>query len=257
MIPSKTPAEISEQLRMPFEAKDIEWRIQWSNKEKTYGLVVPYVTNRAIQNRLDDVVGMENWHNVFEPWHSEGTTPGQLCGISIHFESHGWVTKYDGAADSNIESLKGGLSDSMKRAAVQWGIGRFLYDMDAIRINLEMSGNRPIIPKQERAILDQRYNEMIRGRASTNVIPLSQGQTTPIDYQYQVTNMTIQQGGASTMVTLQDKAGTSFPAYYNGPMPDVQMGTYLTNVKYHTQVQQSVVFQVLERYTVVGTACAA
>jgi len=40
------------------------------------------------------------------------------------------VTKWDGADNTDIESVKGGLSDSMKRAAVQWGMGRYLYALD-------------------------------------------------------------------------------------------------------------------------------
>ena len=85
------------------------------------GMAVPYVTNRAIQNRLDEVCGPENWYNEFKPWHSNGKKDSQLCGIAIHFEGKGFITKWDGAEDSDIEPIKGGLSDSMKRAAYQWG----------------------------------------------------------------------------------------------------------------------------------------
>ncbi|MFR7743272.1 MAG: Rad52/Rad22 family DNA repair protein [Acutalibacteraceae bacterium] len=57
-----------------------------------------------------------------------------MCGIStcscIYFEGKGFITKWDGAEDSDIEpASRGGLSDSMKRAAVRWGIGRVLYKM--------------------------------------------------------------------------------------------------------------------------------
>mgnify|MGYP002508284444 CR=1 FL=1 len=33
------------------------------------------------------------------------------------------------------EPIKGGLSDSMKRAAVQWGIGRVLYNMEPVLVS--------------------------------------------------------------------------------------------------------------------------
>ena len=56
-----------------------------------------------------------------KPWHSNGKKEAQLCGIAIFFEGRGFITKWDGAEDSDIEAVKGGLSDSMKRAAVQWG----------------------------------------------------------------------------------------------------------------------------------------
>jgi hypothetical protein len=41
-----------------------------------------------------------------------------------------WVTKEDGAEQTDLESFKGGLSSAIKRAAVVWGIGRYLYDLE-------------------------------------------------------------------------------------------------------------------------------
>ena len=110
----------------------------WGSPPRVWATALAYVTNRAIQQRLDDVVGPENWKNEFREWHGGST----LCGIGIRVrekagcESCGllpaeWVTKWDGADDTHMEATKGGLSDSMKRAAVQWGIGRYLYRLDA------------------------------------------------------------------------------------------------------------------------------
>lgn len=136
------PKEMQQALAKPFAPEDLEWRLQNTTEEKMRGLAVPYVTNRAIQNRLDEVCGPENWYNDFKPWHSNGKKEAQLCGIAIYFEGRGFITKWDGAEDSDIESVKGGLSDSMKRAAVQWGIGRVLYDLMR-----KLPGmNAPILP---------------------------------------------------------------------------------------------------------------
>lgn len=116
---AKGAKTIREELARPFAAEDLEWRIQVTSKDKTSGLAIPYVTNRAIQDRLDEVVGPENWYNDYKPWHGNGKKDAQICGISIYFEGKGFITKWDGAEDSDIEPIKGGLSDSMKRAAVQ------------------------------------------------------------------------------------------------------------------------------------------
>ena len=115
-------------LREPFPEADIEWRIQQSGvtPKGPYAMVLAYVTNRAIMERLDDVVGPENWQNAFEA----GPGGGVLCGLYIKVENT-WVVKWDGAENTDIESIKGGLSGSMKRAAVQWGIGRYLYNLEA------------------------------------------------------------------------------------------------------------------------------
>lgn len=130
-------------LREPFLEKDIEWRIGQSgitSKGNIWAKVLAYLTNRAIMQRLDDVVGPENWKNEY----ANGPGGGVVCGISIlvprppmigedttRYEGKTeWVTKWDGADNTAVEAIKGGLSDAMKRAAVQWGIGRYLYNLD-------------------------------------------------------------------------------------------------------------------------------
>lgn len=147
-------------LSKPFPAKDIEWRVQSAGEKngKPWAMVLAYVTNRAIMERLDSVVGPENWKNEFKEW--MGTSV--LCGISIKIEGE-WVTKWDGAEQTDIEATKGGLSSAMKRSAVQWGIGRYLYNLDATMATILEHGehyqsakqgkyeafrwNAPILPK--------------------------------------------------------------------------------------------------------------
>lgn len=113
------------ELLVPFQPDDIEWRVQryGVKNDKPWAFVIPYIQNRAIMDRLDTVCGPENWRNEFKDWHGSKSC---LCGISIKTGDE-WVTKWDGADDTDIESVKGGLSNAMKRAAVQWGIGRYLY----------------------------------------------------------------------------------------------------------------------------------
>lgn len=118
----------------PFPASDVEWRVQRAGKSDRAGIwaiVVPYITNRAIMQRLDDVCGPGGWRNEYR----EGPAGGVLCGIGIRIGDE-WVTKWDGAENTGKEGMesgmavKGGLSGAMKRAAVQWGIGRYLYSLD-------------------------------------------------------------------------------------------------------------------------------
>ena len=121
-----------------FEPSDIEWRLQQCGKGKDgriWGMALAYVTNRAIMNRLDEVCGPENWKNEFKA----APDGGILCGISIKVGDE-WVTKWDGAENTDIEAVKGGLSGAMKRAAVQWGIGRYLYKLEESWINANENG---------------------------------------------------------------------------------------------------------------------
>jgi hypothetical protein len=118
-------------LAAPFRPDDIEWRVGQSGVKgdgSVWAKVLAYVTNRAIQQRLDDVCGPQHWRNEFREW--TAGTAGVLCGISIRDPQTGeWVTKWDGAEQTDIEKVKGGLSNAMKRAGYQWGIGRYLYDL--------------------------------------------------------------------------------------------------------------------------------
>lgn len=127
--------EIMKKLQEPFSPDEIEWRVGSTSGDKSKGIALAYVTNRAIQNRLDAVFGPFGWKNEFREW--RGTS--QLCGISVRFEGE-WITKWDGADDSNTEAVKGGLSDAMKRAAYQWGIGRYLYNLENAWVPIEPAG---------------------------------------------------------------------------------------------------------------------
>ncbi|WP_432323415.1 Rad52/Rad22 family DNA repair protein [Yersinia enterocolitica] len=112
----------------PFPTADIEWRVQScgvTNNGKPWAMVLAYVTNRAIMKRLDDVCGKAFWRNEFQP----APDSGVMCGISIKVEEE-WITKWDAAENTQVEAVKGGMSGAMKRAAVQWGIGRYLYSLE-------------------------------------------------------------------------------------------------------------------------------
>lgn len=134
-----------ERLQMPFPAVDIEWRAQraLNTKNGNKAVVLAYVTNRAIMNRLDEVFGIGNWKNEFKEWRDKGV----LCGISIKLDGE-WVTKWDGAEETNIEAVKGGFSGSMKRAAVQWGIGRYLYNLEETWVDVKERGQNYINDKR-------------------------------------------------------------------------------------------------------------
>lgn len=111
-----------------FPPDAIEWRVQScgdGRNDKPWARVLCYINNRAIQDRLDEVCGMENWQNVYAP----GPAGGVICGISIRIDDE-WITKWDGADNTDIEAVKGGLSNAMKRAGAMWTIGRYLYKLE-------------------------------------------------------------------------------------------------------------------------------
>jgi len=127
----KTDKELLDALKQPFSANDLDWRVSYAdaNKEgKVFASMVAYIDARAVQNRLDEVCGTGGWWNQPPQYASAGNGVNQ--GITIKLPEQGEVTKWDGADQTDIEAVKGGLSGAFKRAAVLWGIGRYLYDIE-------------------------------------------------------------------------------------------------------------------------------
>ena len=135
--------EIEAKLKAPFRPDEIEYRISAKTADKTKGLAVAYIQARAVQNRLDEVLGFTNWKNEIID-----AANGKICGLSLRINGE-WITKYDGADNTKIEATKGGISDSLKRAAVQWGIGRYLYNLPGqwVRIKNTYKDNYEIIER--------------------------------------------------------------------------------------------------------------
>ena len=80
-----------------------------------------YITARDVMQRLDEVFGVDGWSDKYEFIGGR-----MMCNLTCNFGGT-LVSKSDGADDSQIEGAKGGISDALKRAAVKFGIGRYLY----------------------------------------------------------------------------------------------------------------------------------
>ena len=104
----------------------IHWRSQSMNREGTSAMALAYMDARDVMDRLDVVCGPQNWQDSYV----ESAKGRVICTISILIGDQ-WVSKSDGAGDTAVEGEKGGISDAFKRAAVKWGIGRYLYDLPA------------------------------------------------------------------------------------------------------------------------------
>lgn len=112
-------------LAQEFPREAVSWRAQHLTKEGDKALALAYIDARDVMERLDEVVGPGNWSDAYEV-HQAVT----ICTIAIKV-GDSWVTKADGAGDTDVEAEKGRISDAFKRAAVKWGVGRYLYSMPA------------------------------------------------------------------------------------------------------------------------------
>lgn len=129
-------------LQDKFFPEELEWRAQTvgNGARGPFAMVLCYVDARAIMKRLDDVCGPENWRDEYR--HENG---GVMCGISIRTEN-GWITKWNGSPETRNEAFKGGISKAFVRAAVNWGIGRYLYDTPRTFANTEQGNGKRYTP---------------------------------------------------------------------------------------------------------------
>ena len=116
-------SDLLKKLREPFRKEELEFRVGATNNEKNMGLALAYVQVRAIQNRLDELFGVDGWTVSYKE-----ISAGFICSLSIKINDR-WVTKEDGAGMTEYESVKGGISNAFKRVASSgFGIGRYLYN---------------------------------------------------------------------------------------------------------------------------------
>ena len=265
-----TAEEIMKKLAAPFPADDVEWRVQNTSLDKARGMAVPYIDSRAIQNRLDTVVGIYNWKTEYRPWHqvekpakdrkSQPPAPreanaSQLCGLSIYCEARNeWIQKWDGAENSDIEPVKGGISDSFKRAAVLWNVGRYLYDLEPIWVDIEQRGQSYVIQKAELSRLDQEYEKAVLkkfgavppsrrekgGSSAPQTAPIPdppgkrQARASKASFDYAVKSAVTRSfaSGKSMVVVLQSpNSAKSITAYLQGEHPELAEGICLQEVR--------------------------
>jgi hypothetical protein len=116
---------ISYLLNKPFPVSKVQHRKGPGGKE------LAYITARDVMDRLDEVFKPWGWQTKYEYLGGR-----MVCYLSCKVSGE-WVTKADGADDTQIEGAKGGISDSLKRAAVNWGIGRIYYNPGCFGPNRE------------------------------------------------------------------------------------------------------------------------
>lgn len=106
-------------LAAPFEANETRARTQGNRQ-------VQYITARTAMNRLDSVLGPENWWDEYLPGENS-----VLCKLTVRMPDGSTLTKADAGGYAGMpdqgDDDKSGFSDAFKRAAVKFGVGRYLY----------------------------------------------------------------------------------------------------------------------------------
>jgi hypothetical protein len=115
-------------LSAPFEPREIKFKPQMVKNNRA--LAMAYIDARLIQDRLDEVLGVENWQDQYDIL----TDGSVMCRLRLKLGGQ-WITKADVGSPSEQpdsgDRLKAAFSDALKRAAVKFGIGRYLYRLPA------------------------------------------------------------------------------------------------------------------------------
>lgn len=150
-------------LRGFFGERDLVWREVQYSSDRRRALAGAHVRDSAIMDRLDDVCGPENWKNTF----GKGPNGGAVCGLSIRVGNE-WITKWDtheilpymSTANRDREERPGrsrgkqirsvrAMGSGLRRAALQWGIGRYLDRIPKHWMPVAENGRlarRPMLP---------------------------------------------------------------------------------------------------------------
>lgn len=122
--PGEFTPEVHQALLKPFRDELVEWR---ENK-------FAYIEARAVMSRLDEVVGPGNWSFDYDVVHKDER--GAVIGgaLTVYGVRKCDVGEHWKASDKDrVEVFKSAVSDALKRCAVHFGVGRYLYHLETAR----------------------------------------------------------------------------------------------------------------------------
>jgi hypothetical protein len=135
--------EITQALAAPFELDSVKFKPAVVNGTRC--LALAYVDARAIQDRLDEVLGVEGWQDDYEIL-PDGSV---VCRLRLRLGDE-WVTKVDVGGPSEQpdggDRLKAAFSDALKRAAVKFGVGRYLYRLPSQWVDYDPKRRQMVRP---------------------------------------------------------------------------------------------------------------
>lgn len=121
---------ITDQLKQPFNPAVLHWRVGATTQAKDKGIALAYIDARDVMKRFDEVCG--------DLWQVEYPFDG-CCRIGVKIDDE-WIWRSNGAGETQVEGDKGKFSDAFKRAAVLWGVGRYLYYLDNTWVPIKQKG---------------------------------------------------------------------------------------------------------------------
>jgi hypothetical protein len=124
--PIDKPAAIRAALAEPFERRALKCKP--GAVKGNQALAMPYLDARDVADRLDAVLGLDGWQDDFEQL-PDGAL---LCRLRVKV-GRDWITRCGVGGPSDQpdagDRKKAAESDGLKRAAVKFGVGHYLYQL--------------------------------------------------------------------------------------------------------------------------------
>jgi hypothetical protein len=138
---------VAERLAGPFGAGEVRFKPGVVSGNRA--LALAYLDARAIQDRLDEVLGVGGWQDSYDSLPSGSVVCRLRCKIG-----RVWISKADVGSPSEQEDegdrTKAAFNDALKRAAVKFGIGRYLYRLPSQWLDYDPAKRRflrqPVLP---------------------------------------------------------------------------------------------------------------
>lgn len=141
-------AKVFLDLARPFEAGEVKFKPATVAGNRC--LALAYVDARLVMDRLDDVLGPNNWADEYQVL-PDGAV---VCTLKVRFGGPGgeWIAKTDVGGESEQpdegDRRKAAFSDALKRAAVKYGIGRYLYRLPRSWVDYDPQKKQMVKPPQ-------------------------------------------------------------------------------------------------------------
>lgn len=137
---------LHDRLTRPFDGRELKFFPVAKSKDGFTARVGSYIDARAVMDRLDEVVGVGMWstsYRCIDPMEKavECTLMLLVDGAWISKADVGYPNEARDADNPEKEPWKAAYSDALKRAAVQWGIGRYIYSIELERDWLPIDAN--------------------------------------------------------------------------------------------------------------------
>lgn len=142
-MPTEADKNTLNELAHHFPPEAIMWKPGGGGKK------LAYITARHVMNRLNSVVGVRGWWDEYEV--VSQPMPGVMCKLTVIIDGEP-TTKWGFGGFEQMQtpddSFKSGESNALRRAAVKFGIGHYLYNNGSVIFNDDEPGGEEVYGNQ-------------------------------------------------------------------------------------------------------------